>query len=278
MPSADPFRATGSYSAQKGAHFVGEDEGPPVLDLIVQYPLRLDTLQRAYGEWVKRGERPQALVLTNPHNPLGTNYDRRLLEALYTWVLTETEMDIVSDEIYAHSQSGQEDTFVSALALDISMAFQERVHVAWGFANFTFRKLLPALRPAVTTYRQRLTQAHGAVAAELHRSGIPYVGEAVAGQFFWLDLRAWLGAALPQAESPPLGLLEVPTADANDRREEALSKYLASEARLVLLRGQTMHSPVPGFFRLCFTAEDTPVVCEAVRRIGAALHRLPSMA
>lgn len=84
---------------------------------------------------------PKILVLTNPSNPLGINYKKETLEAIYDWVLNNTETHIISDEIYAHSQvSGAFPAFVSALNLDAykfntNREQVDRVHVVWGVAK-----------------------------------------------------------------------------------------------------------------------------------------------
>jgi aspartate/methionine/tyrosine aminotransferase len=96
-------------------------------------------IKESYEKVLERlGIEPRALVLTNPQNPVGLNYAPELLEDTYQWVLQHTGMQIISDEIYAHSQvQGGYPRFVSALALDISKdsEFIDRVHVAWGFAK-----------------------------------------------------------------------------------------------------------------------------------------------
>ena len=66
-----------------------------------EFKLTVDAVKKAYDN---ANPKPKALVLTNPHNPLGVNYDKKLLEDLYSWVLTDTEMHIISDELYCHSQ------------------------------------------------------------------------------------------------------------------------------------------------------------------------------
>ena len=113
------------------------------VDLMVNgsenFKLDLKDLQRAY----KNHSTPKLLALTNPHNPLGVNYEEELLKDIYTWVLTETDMHIISDEIYCHSQlEGAQPKFVSALKLmnehhDEWEPYnaKERVHVVWGFAK-----------------------------------------------------------------------------------------------------------------------------------------------
>ncbi|MFD3579789.1 aminotransferase class I/II-fold pyridoxal phosphate-dependent enzyme [Streptomyces sp. NPDC058644] len=100
------------------------------------FELTLADLQHAYRT---QPEPPKLLVLTNPNNPLGDNYDKDLLESIYRWVLNETGMHIISDEIYAHSQlAWAQPEFVSALALDAyqhSPEAQNRIHVVYSFAK-----------------------------------------------------------------------------------------------------------------------------------------------
>ncbi|MFI6054565.1 aminotransferase class I/II-fold pyridoxal phosphate-dependent enzyme [Streptomyces violascens] len=100
------------------------------------FELTLADLQHAYRT---QPEPPKLLVLTNPNNPLGDNYGKDLLESIYQWVLNETGMHIISDEMYAHSQlTAAEPDFISALALDAYRNNPEagdRVHVVWGFAK-----------------------------------------------------------------------------------------------------------------------------------------------
>lgn len=96
------------------------------------FQLTLDDVKRAYDE----ADDPKLLTITNPQNPLGYNYDRSLLESLYEWALGETDMHVISDEMYCHSQlEGTPTPFVSALALDATAVSPERVHVVWGFAK-----------------------------------------------------------------------------------------------------------------------------------------------
>ncbi|GAA2935808.1 hypothetical protein GCM10020221_34490 [Streptomyces thioluteus] len=97
------------------------------------FQLTLRDLQNAYRTAYSP---PKLLVLTNPNNPLGVNYDENLLEEIYTWALEETPMHIVSDEIYAHSQlTGAAPRFTSALALRATARHSDRVHVVWGLGK-----------------------------------------------------------------------------------------------------------------------------------------------
>ncbi|WP_323179583.1 aminotransferase class I/II-fold pyridoxal phosphate-dependent enzyme [Streptomyces sp. NBC_00654] len=73
-------------------------------------------------------------MLTNPHNPLGVNYDKKLLEDICRWAL-DKQMHIVSDEIYAHSQSTGADGFRSVLSLDAYATDPDRFHLVYGLTK-----------------------------------------------------------------------------------------------------------------------------------------------
>ncbi len=75
------------------------------------------------------------LVLTNPNNPLGVNYPKALLEEIYALFLADPNRHIISDEIYAGSQVGSNDAFVSALGLEAYKKFPNQIHVTWGLSK-----------------------------------------------------------------------------------------------------------------------------------------------
>jgi len=112
-------------------------------DLETQFVLTLADVQRAYHARLQsEGIAPRILILTNPQNPLAINYPPELLEKIYSWVLTETEMHIISDEIYTHCQvdsGGRHPPFKSALALDAIKRHPgpaaDRVHVVYGLSK-----------------------------------------------------------------------------------------------------------------------------------------------
>ena len=107
---------------------------PAPLDSESEFELTLERLKEAYD---RSAPPPAALVLTHPHNPLGVNYPRELLERILRWAAEEKGMQVISDEIYAHCQMPHlgGPPFVSALALPAALAHPERVHAVWGFAK-----------------------------------------------------------------------------------------------------------------------------------------------
>ena len=53
--------------------------------------------------------------------------------------------------------------------------------------------------------------------------------------------------------------------------EDALWRRLLNEANVNLTPGSACHNGEPGFMRLCFAAQPTAAVVEAVRRVGRVL-------
>ncbi|MFE2104366.1 aminotransferase class I/II-fold pyridoxal phosphate-dependent enzyme [Kitasatospora sp. NPDC059463] len=297
-----------------------------------RFRLTLEVIKEAYFKYNRLfGEFPRLLALTNPHNPLGVNYGLPLLDEIYAWVLDETDMHIISDEIYCHSQvAGVRVPFTSAFALDAYTRAPERIHVVWGFAKdfglsgfrtgFVVSKYGPVRRAmtgatdieekthsmswftpvdslkhyvlgevlegtvnggtelyttyAMRQYQEMLSESFEQVRAKLVEKGIDFVhteGDNPA-QFFWLDLTAYLGKRTGEAPCDPQKF--TPPNDM-DPDEQWLFEYLRCEpTEVTLLPGQTMHSPAPGFFRLCFTAYRPDVVCQAIDRVADALARL----
>ncbi|MFE5329811.1 aminotransferase class I/II-fold pyridoxal phosphate-dependent enzyme [Embleya sp. NPDC056575] len=105
---------------------------PARLDGDQQLTLTVDALKRAYE--AAPDPKPKLLVLTNPHNPLGVNYEKKLLEDVCRWAL-DRQMHIVSDEIYAHSQSTGTDGFTSVLSLDAYATAPDRIHLVYGLTK-----------------------------------------------------------------------------------------------------------------------------------------------
>lgn len=294
-----------------------------------RFQLTLKLIQDAYAAQKKP---PRLLVLTNPHNPLGVNYPKALLEEIYTWALGH-DLHVISDEIYCHSQvAGATRKFTSAVALDAykPKANAARIHVVWGFAKdfglsgfrtgfvistnetvahtmtgaktpkpvqalpwfspfdslktYTMDSLLTATvdgtkelytTQAMTDYPRLLTESFETVKAALDKAKIAYVhhdGDNAA-QFFWLDLTKYLGkhCSNGEDESP---VVPVPFAG-TDKDEDWLYRYLmAKPTEVTLLPGTVMHSPAPGFFRMCYTARPAKEVVAAVNRMATALSRL----
>ncbi|MFD3874581.1 aminotransferase class I/II-fold pyridoxal phosphate-dependent enzyme [Streptomyces sp. NPDC058623] len=252
------------------------------------FRLTADAVDRALKEARSEGTTVRAVALSSPSNPIGEVHPPEVLADLLR-VVREHDVDLISDEIYAHAVFGDR-PFTSAADPAVNPHWAERTHVVWGFAkDFGLPGLktgvlhtrAPRVRDAARAMayfapvstatqatlaglladpawvaaflaagRARLASSYGHLVALLEAHGIPYA-PAEAGFSVWLDLRRWLPGTDFEAE----------------RR---LWRALFETAKVSILPGGAFRSPQPGWFRLCHTV-DAPLVAEAVRRIAAHL-------
>jgi aspartate/methionine/tyrosine aminotransferase len=286
---------------------------------LVKFPPKSDrpfelTPEAVIDAYNREGAKPKVLLLTNPDNPLGVNHKKETLERIYEWVMRETEMHIISDEIYFNSQVAQPRVkFTSAFGLGAYRGSEDRIHVLWGFSKdfglsgfragfvitragnvikslmerrmyffspFTsltnmmmIDKLLEHdqgryIRRLTADYKGALTRQFSVTRGELERRKIKFYDQSEAAQFLWLDLSEYLDRA-PDCPDP------IMYSEITDERERKLDCYIRKEAGVLLLPGQVLSSPVPGWFRLCLTCKKLDVITEAVNRIADALGKLP---
>jgi gliotoxin/aspirochlorine biosynthesis aminotransferase len=83
----------------------------------------------------------KALVLSNPHNPLGRYYPKEVLEQCMVFC-QQHKIHLISDEVFALSGFSSPDfsdipRFISCLSLDPSVVGcdPERVHVVWSMSK-----------------------------------------------------------------------------------------------------------------------------------------------
>jgi 1-aminocyclopropane-1-carboxylate synthase len=84
--------------------------------------LSVIAFEDAYQLAIESGKRPKALLLTNPHNPLGIVYREGDLRELLIWAMGK-RLHLISDEIYVNSiyESAGEKTFVSMMDLSLDL-------------------------------------------------------------------------------------------------------------------------------------------------------------
>ncbi|MFD8984689.1 aminotransferase class I/II-fold pyridoxal phosphate-dependent enzyme [Streptomyces sp. NPDC059564] len=261
---------------------------PAPLDAADGFRLTAGAVERALKAAAAEGTTVRAVALSSPSNPLGEVHPPEVLAELLR-VVRAYDVDLISDEIYAHALFGPH-AFTSAADPTVNPDWAGRTHVVWGFAkDFGLPGLKtgvlhtrdPGVRDAARAMayfapvstatqhtlaallgdpawvasflaagRRRLEDSYGHLVALLDAHGIPYA-PAEAGFSVWLDLRRWL----------PGGGFEA---------EERLWRGLFETARVSILPGGAFRSPEPGWFRLCHTVP-APLVAEAVRRIAAHL-------
>jgi len=85
----------------------------------------------------KSGIKIRALLICNPHNPLGKCYPKETLEALCQFC-GKYDIHLISDEIYALSVfkiEGEGTPFTSVLALDAEGFRTDQIHVLYGMSK-----------------------------------------------------------------------------------------------------------------------------------------------
>ncbi|WP_206619450.1 aminotransferase class I/II-fold pyridoxal phosphate-dependent enzyme [Streptomyces hoynatensis] len=269
---------------------------PAPLPAAAGFRLTAGAVDRALTEAKRAGAVVRAVALSSPSNPMGEVTGPGTLAELLD-VVRAHDVDLISDEIYAHAVFGPR-AFTSALDPAVNREWAERTHVVWGFAkdfalpgwkagvlcshaprvlaaaralayfapvSTVTQDLLAALladpdwvRGFLAEGRRRLAEGWAHAAGQLDAHGIPYV-PAEAGFSTWVDLRRWLPD--PEAAHGPAGFAA----------EERLWRELLDAARVNILPGAVFHSPQPGWFRLCHTV-GAPLVAEAVRRLAALPH------
>ncbi|XP_073190069.1 1-aminocyclopropane-1-carboxylate synthase-like protein 1 isoform X2 [Lepidochelys kempii] len=97
------------------------------------FQLTVEKLEAALQRAKEQGIRVRALILINPHNPLGDIYPAQLLKECLEFA-HRYQLHVIIDEIYMLSVY-DDTTFTSVLSLDC-LPDPERTHFMWGFSKF----------------------------------------------------------------------------------------------------------------------------------------------
>lgn len=259
----------GLYSSVK-LHHVPLYSQPTGSD-VRPFQLTVEKLENSLKEAKKEGLNIKALILLNPHNPLGEVYSSEEMISFLEFAKMH-KLHVIVDEIYMLSVFNETDTFRSVLSLD-GLPDPQRTHIMWGVSkDFAMagmrvgmvysenRDLVQALDqlgcfhgvPGPTQYqmaqllrdrdwlngeflpenRRRLREAHSFMTEELKKLDIPFLHRS-AGFFIWADLSKYL---------------RVKTF------AEELSLWRCFLKHKVLLScGQAFSCVSPGWFRIIFT-------------------------
>lgn len=275
------------------------------------FELTPDAVVDAYN---RQSAKPRVLLLTNPDNPLGVNHKKETLESIYEWVMRETEMHIISDEIYFNSQVAEPRVrFASAFELDAYRGNESRIHVVWGFSKdfglsgFRAGFVITRAKEVIKSLMERRMYFFSPFTSLTNMMVIDKLLDHQQGQYI-RRLTAVYKNLLTSQFSRTRGELErrkikfydqseaaqflwldlseylnrapacsdpIIFPEITDDRERKLDCYLRREAGVSLLPGQVLSSPLPGWFRFCLTAKKLDVISEAVNRIADALDKLP---
>ena len=109
------------------------------------FSFTIPDLETAYQDAILKGHPPKALMLCNPHNPLGTVLSPSFLMEIITWCRGK-HLHVIADEIYAlstfaktslHEKDGDDDSskgFVSVVEV-LKGQLLDDIHVLWGLSK-----------------------------------------------------------------------------------------------------------------------------------------------
>ncbi len=114
-----------------------------------------------------------------------------------------------------------------------------------------------------------LTTQFNKTKEHLDKGGIKYIPQPTSAIFFWLDLREYLD---PDCNCPNWKKEKLhPNIDP---QENKLAMDIKQNANLVLIPGMECYNKEPGYFRLCYTAQDINDVTKGIDNLAAYLKSL----
>jgi len=115
--------------------FLGGVHIVPIDPTTADYDLSIEDLDRAYALAASRNQPTKAVLITNPHNPLGKIYTPEQMLLLVEWCRNH-KIHLICDEIYALSvfDTSVHGAFTSVAAL-LGNDLGEYVHVLWGVSK-----------------------------------------------------------------------------------------------------------------------------------------------
>ncbi|GJN69272.1 hypothetical protein PLICBS_003320 [Purpureocillium lilacinum] len=256
----------------------------------------VDKFEEALARSEAEGVTIRAILIVNPHNPLGKCYPRETLIALMKFC-QKKQIHLISDEIYACSifDSGESDAvpFTSALAIDpAGIIDTERLHVTYGFSK-DFGSA--GLRIGAIITRSKAVESAITGVMRFHNPAGPSlaIGAAMLEDRKWCrefveSSRTKLAAAYKHATQGlrDVGIDYLPGSnagffvwidlsrhlpedlDGEPNSEFALAKKLREAG--VFLHPREEHSLKPGWFRMVYT-QSPDIVTEGIRRIKKAI-------
>ncbi|RAL08267.1 putative aminotransferase, classes I and II family [Aspergillus homomorphus CBS 101889] len=241
-------------------------------------PEAVDEYENAAIEFEARtGRRVRAVMLCNPHNPLGRCYPRATVDRLMRFCQSR-QMHLISDEIYALSvwNNRVDDNisftpFESLLSRDTTgLIDPDLVHVLWimskdfGANGLRVGAIISQANPELHvaqkslslysfTNRELLSQSHEFLAHSLRNHQIEYTHGSNAGFFLWINLgKKYLNT------HPEVSAKDVESTD-------FLFQKLLNN-KVYVAHGLAYGSEKPGWFRVVF-AHPIPWLEEAMARI-----------
>ena len=276
-------------------------------------PESIVAYQTALEKASKEGIKARAILLCNPHNPLGRCYSKEYLRNLIGFAATHN-LHVISDEIYALS-AYPSSSFTSVLAMDTSdLIDADLLHCLWGTSKdfgasgirigavishneqllssiasrglFNFPSAAAdcivaqvlADTPYVDSYlvenTLRLEKAYTIVVDFLDAEKIPYISSGGAGFFLWINLRKAIeNRGFDFVGNAPAAL---PTGNVLKQQSDINLDIVARlfQQKIYLASGDAFGSEQPGWFRIIFSHPEA-IMLEGLTRLKRAIESGP---
>ncbi|KAL0923590.1 hypothetical protein M5K25_007651 [Dendrobium thyrsiflorum] len=253
------------------------------------FSLSIAALEREYKQAKKRRIKVRAVLLCNPSNPVGNILHRETLYDLLSFV-TDKNLHLISDEVYAGSTYGTEEFASIAELLDTGAFDNSRVHIIYGLSKdlslpgfrvgaiYSYNENVISAVSKLTRFcaislptqhllvsmlsdtkfieeylkvnRERLAQMYALFVDELKQLGVECF-KSSGGFYCWVDMSKFLKSYSVKGE------LE-------------LWENILNVARVVVTPGASCHCIEPGWFRFCFTTvteRDVPLVMKRISKV-----------
>eukprot|EP00735_Rhodelphis_limneticus_P007871 TRINITY_DN2055_c0_g1::TRINITY_DN2055_c0_g1_i1::g.21836::m.21836 TRINITY_DN2055_c0_g1::TRINITY_DN2055_c0_g1_i1::g.21836 ORF type:complete len:438 (-),score=56.40,sp/Q07262/1A1C_TOBAC/33.65/4e-78,Aminotran_1_2/PF00155.16/7.5e-57,Beta_elim_lyase/PF01212.16/5.9e-06 TRINITY_DN2055_c0_g1_i1:23-1336(-) len=270
------------------------------------YSLTVEILQEAYERGVSQGQNVKAVLLCNPHNPLGRIYSRETLRDILHWCNAK-RIHLVCDEIYAKSvfytpeafPEGSPESTIPCEFVSLAKVCEEEgmlkpdgrlpdnVHIIWGFSKdfamngFRVGCVYTGNAHVVKSWENLgyffmvSTDTQFALQRMLEDEEFVdrYLAAAQAAlrNNYLTATRACKDAGIPYNPCVSAQFLWIDLRqylrEHTFEAELELFSDLVTKCRIVLSPGQDCKSIVPGFFRLCFAAESPQALQVAIHRL-----------
>jgi 1-aminocyclopropane-1-carboxylate synthase len=269
--------------------------------------LSIEILEDAFNRSLASNHTPKALVLTNPHNPLGIVYSRESILLACGWC-RERKIHLICDEVYALSvfddkssertNSGNDsivgaiEPFVSAAKL-LNNELGDYVHIVWSFskdfgASGLRLGVLYSQNSELITAMTNLNNV--ATVSNLFQECACFIleDEEYLNYYITKNRRLLYESYLVITQGlHSLGIAYVEAVggifvfadfskfmDENSLEGEAkLSRLLCDEYKIVLTPGSACHCPFPGYFRICYAWVTISSLRETIRRLEGLVQR-----
>jgi len=268
-----------------------------------------EELEKVYNATSSSGTTPRFLLLTNPHNPMGTIYQPSTLRRLVAWARSKG-MHVIVDEIYAlsthsvrvceysktvthHPQGHKFESIISALNNDL----RNDVHMIWALSkDFGASGLRVGV---VVSHNLQFMEALATLNIFSCVSGpIQYLmAELLTDSMFCDTLlqtsrqRLWASYQICEQKLQEMVLPYVPAVagmfvyvdfssllpEATPVWEETFSNLVFVHARIVMTPGNSQKDSRPGFFRICYawvTPSQLAIAMERLSRLVGKVRRL----